>query len=95
MEESGEAFLAIISAVGSLVVLVVAVLLCGWCIGKSDDDDDEDEFDSADLLSQKYTAVAPQDSNETEGVRVLNKRSWEAKSSMQSTPIMLRRESVK
>ncbi|XP_056015084.1 synaptotagmin-7-like isoform X2 [Ostrea edulis] len=95
MEESGEAFLAIISAVGSLVVLVVAVLLCGWCIGKTDDDDDEDEFDSADLLSQKYTAVAPQDSNETEGVRVLNKRSWEAKSSMQSTPIMLRRESVK
>lgn len=92
MEESGQVFLAVISAIGSLVVLVVAVLLCGWCFSKTDDDGDE--MDSPDVLAQKYTAVAPQDSDENDGVRVLNKRSWEARSSMHNTPI-LRRESVK
>lgn len=92
MEESGQVFLAVISAIGSLVVLVVAVLLCGWCFNKTGDDGDE--MDSPDLLAQKYTAVAPQDSDENDGVRVLNKRSWEARSSMHNTPI-LRRESVK
>ncbi|XP_061195029.1 synaptotagmin-7-like isoform X1 [Saccostrea echinata] len=92
MEDSGQVFLAIISALGSMVVLVVAVLLCGWCLKKTDDDDD-DELDSSDILAQKYTAVAPHDSDESDGVRVLNKRSWEARPSMHGSP-MLGRESV-
>nr|XP_022288260.1 synaptotagmin-7-like isoform X3 [Crassostrea virginica] len=92
MEESSQVFLAVISATGSLVVLVVAVLLCGWCFRKNDDSGDE--MDDADVLAQKYTAVAPQDSDENDGVRVLNKRSWEDRSSMHNSP-MLRRESVK
>nr|XP_022288261.1 synaptotagmin-7-like isoform X4 [Crassostrea virginica] len=91
MEESSQVFLAVISATGSLVVLVVAVLLCGWCFRKNDDSGDE--MDDADVLAQKYTAVAPQDSDENDGVRVLNKRSWEDRSSMHNSP-MLRRESV-
>ena len=92
MEESSQVFLAVISATGSLVVLVVGVLLCGWCFRKNDDSGDE--MDDADVLAQKYTAVAPQDSDENDGVRVLNKRSWEDRSSMHNSP-MLRRESVK
>ncbi|KAK3097589.1 hypothetical protein FSP39_011201 [Pinctada imbricata] len=67
---AGSLFLLVTSVLASCVAVIFAVLICSWCYGNRDEDSDDEDGEQ---LAEKYMAPSTQD----DGVRMLNKRSWE------------------